>query len=318
MTRKYTSAYPWTEYPVAEGNFDKTRKPITQIIIHSTVGKYENAVAWFGNPKAGTSAHYVIANDGRLAAMLEEFYTAYHSGNYATNQSSIGIEHEWYSGMVITDKLYEVSAILVADLCKYYKLACNRGVVKGHNEIVATGCPNKIDVDRIVRQAQAILTPPVTDPCANLRLEFAATEKRLVAEKDQAIKDKEIIIDNLQSALSDRKSELSSCGINLKSANENYTEYLKKATELQEEVDTLERKVNMLTKSLEEANKALADVEDKDKEVTTLRNQVLTLTNANNKLSGQLKVANNKLDMLSKSLKNKLYLFINEFVKSHG
>ncbi len=207
MTRKYTTL-PYTEYPVATGNFDKTRKPITQIIIHSTVSKYESAIAWFGNPKAGTSAHYVIANDGRLAAMLEEYYTAYHSGNYGVNQSSIGIEHEWYSGLTLTDKLYATSAKLVADICKYYNIPCNRGTVKGHNEITATGCPNGVGVDRIVKEAQAILTPPVTDPCANLRLEFKATEKRLIEEKDRAIKDKEVMIGNLKGELERQKGFL--------------------------------------------------------------------------------------------------------------
>lgn len=195
MTRKYTSL-PYTEYPVAIGNFDKSRKPITQIIIHSTVSTYKSAISWFGNPKAGTSAHYVISNKGELAAMLEEFYTAYHSGNYSVNQSSIGIEHEWYTGMTPSDELYKTSARLVHDICKYYGLGINRGVIKAHKEIVATKCPNAIDVDRIVREAQSLDTPPVDKDAIIEQLkkqvhDLKETEKRLVKEKNKAVQEGE-------------------------------------------------------------------------------------------------------------------------------
>lgn len=192
MTRKYTTL-PYTEYPVAVGNFDKSRKPITQIIIHSTVGSYMGAIKWFGNPRAGTSAHYVISNKGELAAMLEEYWTAYHSGNYATNQSSIGIEHEWYEGMIISDELYKTSARLVHDICKYYGLGINRGVIKGHREVVSTRCPNKIDIDRIVREAQAIDTPqePTIEELKRQVAELKATEQRLRMEKDKAVQEGE-------------------------------------------------------------------------------------------------------------------------------
>lgn len=192
MTRKYTTL-PYTEYPVATGNFDKSRKPITQIIIHSTVGTFMGAVKWFGNPKAGTSAHYVISNKGEIAAMLEEFYTAYHSGNYNTNQSSIGIEHEWYEGMTVSDELYKTSARLVHDICKYYGLGINRGVIKGHKEVVATKCPNAIDVDRIVREAQAIDKPtePTIEELKEQIADLKETEKRLIEEKDRAVQEGE-------------------------------------------------------------------------------------------------------------------------------
>jgi hypothetical protein len=163
--RKYTTL-AYIEYPVATGNYSESgRLPVTQIIIHSTVSPYMSAVNYFNNPNAGTSAHYVISNKGEIAAMLEEYYVAYHSGNLTVNQKSIGIEHEWYQGMVIDNALYKKSAQLVADICREYKLSCNRGTVKGHKEIVPTGCPNLIDVDRIVREAQAILNPtPIPSP----------------------------------------------------------------------------------------------------------------------------------------------------------
>ena len=189
MKRKYTSL-PYTEYTVATGNFDTSRKPITQIVIHSTVSTYKSAISWFGNPKAGTSAHYIISNKGELAAMLEEYYTAYHSGNYGVNQTSIGIEHEWYNGITPSDKLYQESALLVHDICHFYGLSINRGVIKGHKEIVPTGCPNEIDVDRIVREAQALDKPTDLEACLMAHREAVSSanekQKQIIAlQKDK-------------------------------------------------------------------------------------------------------------------------------------
>lgn len=155
MTRKYTSL-PYTEYPVAIGNFDISRKPIDRIVLHHTVSTYSGAIAWFGSTKAGTSAHYIVSNKGEIAALLEEYYTAYHSGNYVMNQRSIGIETEWYSGMTRTDKLYNTVGKLVADIAKYYNISLDRTHIIKHNEVVATQCPGTLDVDRVIAVAKSI------------------------------------------------------------------------------------------------------------------------------------------------------------------
>jgi len=185
MRRAYTSL-PYIEYPVAVGNYSTVgRKPIEQIIIHSTVSSYQSAITWFNNVKAKVSAHYIISNKGELAAMLEEYNVAYAAGNLEVNNKSISLEHEWYQGMVISDKLYSTSAKLVADICKFYNLGVNRGVIKGHKEFVATGCPNQIDVDRIVREANTILNPAPVESIPLLKQKIAdlqQTEIRLKAE----------------------------------------------------------------------------------------------------------------------------------------
>lgn len=192
--RKYTTL-PFTEYTTVA--YDDKRKPITQIIIHSTVGSVSSAIATFSSSNAKTSAHYIIGNDGKLWAGLEEYYVAYHSGNYDVNQISVGIEHEWYQGIVPSSALYTTSAKLVSDICKYYGLGINRGVVKGHKEIVPTGCPNAIDVDRIVREAQA-LTTPVTD------------YKKLYEESLRKIADLKQTEIRLQKEKADLQNEMSS------------------------------------------------------------------------------------------------------------
>ncbi len=213
MNRKYCNL-PYTEYTTTA--FDGNRLPISQIVIHSTVGTVASAIATFSSGSAQTSAHYIVGNDGKLWAGLEEYNVGYHAGNYPVNQRTIGIEHEWYQGMVITDKLYATSAKLVADICKFYGLGCNRGVVKMHKEFVATGCPNLIDIERIVREANVILNPvaPVDYKKlyeASLQKigDLQATEKRLreeIALKDKAIAERNQTISALNTKLAQIKA----------------------------------------------------------------------------------------------------------------
>ncbi len=205
IQREYTSL-PFTEYTTYA--YEDRLVPITQIIIHSTVGTVQSAISVFSNPNAVTSAHYIVGNDGKLYAGLEEYEVAYHCGNYPMNQASIGIEHEWYQGLVISDKLYQTSAKLVADICKFYGLGCNRGVVKMHKEIVPTSCPNLIDVDRIVREAQAILTPPT--PPVNTDLTTCLTNLKIKTDLETFLRGqiqiKDTQIGNLKTKLDSIKA----------------------------------------------------------------------------------------------------------------
>jgi hypothetical protein len=98
-----------------------------------------------------------------LIQWLEEFNTAYHAGNYTMNLQSIGIEHEDggdYNG-VRPDVLYTTSAKLVNDICNFYQIPIDRVHILKHSEVIATGCPDALDVDRIVREALALNTPPL-------------------------------------------------------------------------------------------------------------------------------------------------------------
>jgi hypothetical protein len=99
---------------------------------------------------------------------VDETNVAYHAGNYSVNQISIGIEHEDngnYNG-VRPDTLYTASARLVRDICQYYNIAINRSAVRKHSEVTlsATGCPDALDIDRIVQEAAA------QPPSNNLRV----------------------------------------------------------------------------------------------------------------------------------------------------
>ena len=69
------------------------------IVLHYTeMASAEAAVRWLCDPASGVSAHYCIAADGRLIAMVEETRRAWHAGVSSwdgtrdVNSRSIGIE----------------------------------------------------------------------------------------------------------------------------------------------------------------------------------------------------------------------------------
>lgn len=177
--RVATTAIPYTELEVAgpydsaskTGNFDESRSTIDRIIIHTMDGTWQGAAARFDDPASNVCAHYGVKLDGGLIHWLEEYWTAYHAGDYAMNQRSIGIEHEDggdYNG-VRPDVLYQTSSKLVADICQFYGIPCDRDHIRKHNEVsdAPTGCPDALDIDRIVAGAQAILNPSTTTPPAS-------------------------------------------------------------------------------------------------------------------------------------------------------
>jgi N-acetyl-anhydromuramyl-L-alanine amidase AmpD len=156
MAKRTITSLPFTELEVATGNYDESRMPIDRVIIHTMVGSWQAAAARFDNPTQQVSAHYGVKLDGGLIHWLEESFTAYHAGNLAMNRRSIGIEHEDggdYNGKR-PDALYASSAKLVADICKFYNIPIDRQHILKHSEIIPTGCPDALDIDRIVREAQ--------------------------------------------------------------------------------------------------------------------------------------------------------------------
>ena len=73
-SRRFTSL-PFIEKPVASGNFSASgRRPIKNVVWHTTDGTLAGTLAWFNNSAAGVSSTYVIATNGQLYGLLEEYY----------------------------------------------------------------------------------------------------------------------------------------------------------------------------------------------------------------------------------------------------
>jgi hypothetical protein len=124
----------------AENYSDGSRRgtDISTVVIHTVQGSTSGCVAWFQDPSAGASAHYVIrASDGRIIQMVREEDVAWHAGNWAYNLRSIGIEHEGYVDLPSfdTDAMYRSSAALVSDILSRTHVRADRAHILGHNEI---------------------------------------------------------------------------------------------------------------------------------------------------------------------------------------
>jgi hypothetical protein len=126
--------------------------PIDRIVIHWMATTIEGADAQFHN--APDSAHYGVAQDGRIWQWVREEDTAWHAGDWAFNSRSIGIEHEAGPNLPpFTDAGYAASAALVAGICSRRGISHDRTAIVGHQTIVPTQCPGTIDIDRIIAAA---------------------------------------------------------------------------------------------------------------------------------------------------------------------
>ena len=138
---------------IGSPNFDKTRKPIKQVVIHWIVGNLASADAQFQKTTPGTSAHYGV-EDETIHQYVKEEHTAYAVGVYARNQETISIEHSASSDRPASDKTYETSGKLIADICQRNNIPIDRSRIIGHKEIKATQCPGTIDIDRLINLAK--------------------------------------------------------------------------------------------------------------------------------------------------------------------
>lgn len=143
---------------------------ITHITLHIMVGYLGGTDSVFKNPSTQASAHYGIGADGTIHQYVDESNGSYSDANYASNNSTISIEHEGgMAGVPCTQACMDASARLCADIARQYGwtyLWHNglKGNVWLHREIPGTdhyGCPdntiNGLNVDYIIHKANQIL-----------------------------------------------------------------------------------------------------------------------------------------------------------------
>jgi N-acetyl-anhydromuramyl-L-alanine amidase AmpD len=110
--------------------------PITRLVVHVAQGSLGATTAWFRNPHAQASAHYVVGSDGRVAQSVLERNIAWHAGNWDYNVSSIGIEHAGFTNRTFfPDVEYRASARLAGHLARKYLIPPDRAHVIGHSEV---------------------------------------------------------------------------------------------------------------------------------------------------------------------------------------
>lgn len=119
---------------------------VQKIIIHWMDGNIASADATFQDVTRQTSAHYGI-EDSTVHQYVHEEDTAWHSGDWQTNLTSIGIEHSAQPGRDASEATYQTSIALCSDICRRYQL--NENDIYRHSDIIATECPGTIDIEQI-------------------------------------------------------------------------------------------------------------------------------------------------------------------------
>lgn len=142
---------------------------ITHITLHIMVGHLTGTDSVFQHPN-GASAHYGIGADGTIHQYVDEHDGSWSDANYASNNSTISIEHEGgMNGIPCTRTCMDASAKLCADIARrqgWTHLWHDglKGNVWLHREIPGTdhaGCPdlasNGLDVPYVIDKANQLL-----------------------------------------------------------------------------------------------------------------------------------------------------------------
>lgn len=141
------------------------------IILHTMEGYLAGADSWFANPESQVSTHYGVGFNGEIHQYVSEDDTAWANGQNYANRNGISIEFEDQTNpmdSVRTNALYESGAQLIADICKRRNIACNTSGIKRHNEFVDKVCPGALDIDRLIKRANEILSPKPVSPTPSI------------------------------------------------------------------------------------------------------------------------------------------------------
>lgn len=144
---------------------------VTHITLHIMVGYLAGTDATFASQSSRASAHYGIGATGEIHQYVSELDGSYSDANYASNNSTISIEHEggMANGAVCTQECIDASARLCADIARRYgwtKLWHDglKGNVWLHREIPGTDhlscpdlAPNGLPYKQIIDKANQIL-----------------------------------------------------------------------------------------------------------------------------------------------------------------
>ncbi|MCC3773938.1 N-acetylmuramoyl-L-alanine amidase [Streptomyces sp. UNOB3_S3] len=134
--------HPGADWVAASSaNWRRASRPddytVDRIVVHVVQGDYGDALRVFRDPLHKAAAHYVVRRDGHVAQTVRELDVAFHSGNRAFNERSVGIEHEGYVERPgdFTDAMYAASARLAAGICGRYGIPVDRGHIVAHSEV---------------------------------------------------------------------------------------------------------------------------------------------------------------------------------------
>jgi len=148
---------------------------IDHIILHHSASTDANGVVGMMVSGSRTvSSNYVIGRDGVVFGVVPEQYRAWTSGSSSDGGKGAAYDRRSITFEVadevardpwpISEASYVALAKVVADASKRYGIPLDRDHVIGHRELwtrfrasYATACPGGMDMDRVVRDARALL-----------------------------------------------------------------------------------------------------------------------------------------------------------------
>lgn len=143
---------------------------VTHITLHIMVGHLAGTDSVFLNANSQASAHYGIGADGAIHQYVSENDGSYSDANFASNNSTISIEHEGGMNEIpCTQACMNASARLCADIARRYGWPHLwhdglNGNIWLHREVPGTdhyGCPdlapNGLDINYVINKANQIL-----------------------------------------------------------------------------------------------------------------------------------------------------------------
>lgn len=167
-------------------NFTKGSEKKIGFVIHGTLGNYDGAVNWLyedcnkRSPVTYSSAHYVIAKNGRCTQLVKNEDVSWHAGVISNptpeakavlpktllgtyknpNISFIGIELEWFVGDVVTEAQYvAMSQIIATSGIPNPILLTHRQITDYKSDFIKNGVTDLTVLEELKRR----LSPPVTN-----------------------------------------------------------------------------------------------------------------------------------------------------------
>lgn len=150
------------------------RQTVQRVVIHATDGRSvpQHTAEMWQQPGHGSSAHFVIGQDGTVVQSVSVADIAWHA--HAANALSVGIEHcartpgelnATDAGLPASAVQLAASAKLTAWLCQRFGIAPSRSTIVGHHECdpetTHADCPTGagIVLDDYAATVQALMAP---------------------------------------------------------------------------------------------------------------------------------------------------------------
>ena len=125
---------------------------VDKIVVHHNAGNLTARQIYDVWQTREASAHYQVDANGRISQHVWDTDTAWHTGDWASNLTSIGVEHADISSSpwMLSEATLDNGAHLVAALCVHFGLGRPQWRVNvfPHSDFTSTSCPASLAGDQ--------------------------------------------------------------------------------------------------------------------------------------------------------------------------